>query len=171
MLRALLATVLLMFFLPAHAEQYYRYIAYDCDAESNALTIRYTAVSYDGAYKPVTADNQWELSSLLEIGKDLKGRTIISRINKIERQCELRGRRYTITMAPAPGNIYLAARCGGYLSARVEVLLGGLVVLPEYELDQNGCKSSDKPITTDIIFEADSDVPQFKTVLPDEFFQ
>ncbi|MBI3222984.1 MAG: hypothetical protein HYZ46_07995 [Nitrosomonadales bacterium] len=169
--RLLFATVLLMLFLPAHAEQYYQFIAYSCDTENNALTISYSAVSYEGEYKPVAANNQWELSSLLETKKDHRGHSMVSKINKIERRCELRNSSYTITMAPAPGNLDLDGRCGGHMSARVEVLLGGIVLLPEYEFDPNGCKYSDKPITTNIIFEAGSTTPQFKTVLPDEFFQ
>lgn len=169
--RLLFATALLIFFLPAYADQYYRFIGYSCDTEKNALTISYSAVSYEGEYQPVAASNQWELSSLLEVKKDHRGHSMVSKINKIERRCELRGSIYTVTMAPAPGNLDLDGRCGGYISVRVEVLLGGIVMLPAYELDSNGCKYSDKPITTDIVFEPGSAAPQFKTVPPDEFFQ
>jgi len=156
-----LTALLITLAVPVHAEYYYQYVSYSCDAKRDRLTLNYATIPYEGDYKPDKRRNQWEMRSLIERKEDDRAHAIISKITKVIRYCKLSSGTYKITIAPAPGNYDLEGQCGAHMSAWVEVSLEGKKLLPAYTFDDY-CINPESKITTQIILKPGTVSPVFK---------
>jgi len=153
----------------AHADSFYRLVGYDCDQKSDRLVI-----SYKGAYNEAgqsmleeKLSTEWAPESLIASMKDDDH---IGELKIIKATCKLKHFTYQLRIGPTPGNFNIQGKCGAVVTAWVEVLKGGKVVLPRYELE-GACHTSEVPVTTEIVFFPRLAKPRFKKVSQEDFIK
>ena len=153
---------------PAHADWFYRFVGYTCDRAGDRLVIHYRGAYNEAgeAMREAKGHSEWEPDDFIASMKD---EDHIGRLRTVSRDCRLKHGHYRIRLGATPGNYNIQGRCGGVVTAWVEVRRGAERVLPRHELEGD-CHDSAAPVTTQIEF-VEGKAPAFRTVTPDEFMR
>ena len=164
-LALLIATLLLC--SSAHADAFYRFVGYTCDAQRDRLVIHHRgAYNADGvAMRAERRPNEWEPDSLIASMKDDDH---IGTLKTIRRICKLKHATYSIHIGPTPGNYNIQGRCGASITGWVEVRRGTRLLLPHHELEGD-CHDTEAPVTTEIVLSGKSLQPAIKKISQEEF--
>ena len=159
---------LLLLVSMARADGFGKRVGYDCDTQNDAVIIYYAGASSEVGKKMMKKSlKQWDPWSL--VVKDEKNRDFIGSHKTVHEQCTLSDGVYSITIGPLPGNANLQGKCGGFMSAWVEVKRGDNEILPRHEFEFGDCHVT-KPVTTKITIKAGGGAPVIDQVSWDEFY-
>lgn len=106
------------------ANAYYaEVVKYNCDQENSVITVQYRNIEYENATElnKILGNNAWKLFSLVKSkdGQHADGVSII------QRTCHLEGGNYEVSIGPVLGNTNIQGKCGGEISAYVEITHAG----------------------------------------------
>jgi hypothetical protein len=168
-LRLIVFLALLSFLAPVRADSFYTLVGFECDQNADRLTVRYRGAYNEEGESMVQrkSSTEWQPGRLIASMKDDDH---IGELRTIRASCKLRHAVYQLRIGPTPGNFNIQGRCGASIAAWVEVRRGKEVVLPRYELEGD-CHDAEAPVTTEIVFSGPSAPPEFKRLLPAEFYR
>ena len=111
------------------------------------------------AHKPATMWDPWTLLT--------RSKQRIESLHPVSTQCTLGAQRYTVTIAPEPGNMLTEGRCSGHMGASATISANGKA-LYAVTFESRECFDMQTPIVTRVLYQSGK-APVVSTVPSNRF--